>query len=159
MTRTFSTTLSAHVIHQLAQTHNARLVVTVRTGGHEPDAITALWKDELLARLDLEPLSVSDSHRMIESTLGGAVDSRSAAAILETDQRQRAVFAGNCSRTRSRPARYDRLPGCGCGTSASRYRRPSARRWVGNWADCPPVWRWSSTRSLITSHFPVDSAL
>ena len=70
--------LSAHVVHQLAQTHGSRLVVTVRTGGDEPDAITALWKDELLTRLDLEPLSVSDTHRMIETTLGGAVDSRSA---------------------------------------------------------------------------------
>ena len=53
-------------------------MVTVRTGGDEPDAITALWKDDLLARLDLEPLSASDIHRMIETTLGGAVDSRSA---------------------------------------------------------------------------------
>jgi DNA-binding CsgD family transcriptional regulator len=50
----------------------------VRTGADEPDAITALWKDDLLARLDLEPLSASDIHRMIETTLGGAVDSRSA---------------------------------------------------------------------------------
>jgi DNA-binding CsgD family transcriptional regulator/tetratricopeptide (TPR) repeat protein len=70
--------LSAHVVHQLAQARGTRLLVTVRTGGEEPDAITALWKDDLLARLDLEPLSASDSHRMIETTLGGAVDSRSA---------------------------------------------------------------------------------
>ncbi|HUH70085.1 MAG TPA: LuxR family transcriptional regulator, partial [Mycobacterium sp.] len=32
----------------------------------------------MLARLDLEPLSASDTRRMIETTLGGAVDSRSA---------------------------------------------------------------------------------
>jgi DNA-binding CsgD family transcriptional regulator len=70
--------LSAHVVHQLAQARRTRLVVTVRTGADEPDAITALWKDDLLARLDLEPLSASDIHRMIETTLGGAVDSRSA---------------------------------------------------------------------------------
>ena len=70
--------ISAHVVHQLAQTRGSRLIVTVRTGGDEPDAITALWKDELLARLDLEPLSILETHRMIESTLGGAVDSRSA---------------------------------------------------------------------------------
>jgi DNA-binding CsgD family transcriptional regulator len=70
--------LSAHVVHQLAQARGTRLVVTVRTDGDEPDAITALWKDDLLARLDLEPLSASDIHRMIETTLGGAVDSRSA---------------------------------------------------------------------------------
>ncbi|HZC09734.1 MAG TPA: AAA family ATPase, partial [Mycobacterium sp.] len=48
--------LSAHVVHQLAQAPRTRLVVTVRAGGDEPDAITALWKDDLLARLDLEPL-------------------------------------------------------------------------------------------------------
>src|ERR1700722_4404502 len=70
--------LSAHVVHQLAQAHGTRLVVTVRTGGEEPDAITALWKDDLLTRLDLEPLSAPDTHRMIETTLGGVVDSRSA---------------------------------------------------------------------------------
>ncbi len=70
--------LSAHVVHQLAQTHGTRLVVTVRTGGEEPDAITALWKDDLLTRLDLQPLSAPDTHRMIEALLGGVVDSRSA---------------------------------------------------------------------------------
>jgi len=70
--------LSALVVHQLAQAPRTRLVVTVRTGGDEPDAITALWKDDLLTRLDLEPLSASNTHRMIETTLGGAVDSRSA---------------------------------------------------------------------------------
>lgn len=70
--------LSAHVVHQLAQAPRTRLVVTVRTGGDEPDAITALWKDDLLARLDLEPLSAQDTHRFIETTFGGPVDSRSA---------------------------------------------------------------------------------
>lgn len=54
---------SAHVVHQIAQTREARLVVTVRTGGGEPDAVKALWKDGLLARLDLEPLSRSPPGR------------------------------------------------------------------------------------------------
>jgi DNA-binding NarL/FixJ family response regulator len=70
--------LSAHVVHQLAQARGTRLVVTVRTGEDEPDAVTALWKDDLLARLDLQPLSAPDTHRLIETTLGGAIDSRSA---------------------------------------------------------------------------------
>jgi len=70
--------LSAHVVHQLAQARGTRLVVTVRVGGDEPDAITALWKDDLLTRLNLQPLSAADTHRMIETTLGGVVDSRSA---------------------------------------------------------------------------------
>ncbi|MGV0849517.1 LuxR C-terminal-related transcriptional regulator [Mycolicibacterium phlei] len=70
--------LSAHVVHQLAQTRAARLVVTLRAGADEPDAITALWKDGLLARLDLEPLSPEATLEMIEQALGGAVDARSA---------------------------------------------------------------------------------
>ncbi len=71
--------LSAFVVHQLAQSGGARLVVTIRTGSEEPDAVTALWKDGLLARLDLEPLSAAATREVIESTLGGPVDARSAA--------------------------------------------------------------------------------
>jgi DNA-binding CsgD family transcriptional regulator len=71
--------LSALVIHELAQSGGARLVVTVRTGSEEPDAVTALWKDGLLVRLDLEPLSAAATREVIESTLGGPVDARSAA--------------------------------------------------------------------------------
>ena len=70
--------LSALVVHQLAQSGGARLVVTMRTGGEEPDAVTALWKDGLLARLDLEPLSAAATRELIETTLGGPVDARSA---------------------------------------------------------------------------------
>ncbi|MFV9635417.1 hypothetical protein [Mycobacterium neumannii] len=70
--------LSAHVVHQLAQARAARLVVTLRAGADEPDAITALWKDGLLVRLDLAPLSVDAGRGMIEQILGGAVDARSA---------------------------------------------------------------------------------
>ena len=70
--------LSAHVVHQLAQTRGPRLVVTVRTGEAEPDAVTALWKDGLLVRLDLEPLSEAGTRSLIESTLDGPLDARSA---------------------------------------------------------------------------------
>ena len=69
---------SAHVVHQLAQTREARLVVTVRTGAPEPDAVRALWKDGLLARLDLEPLSADATRTMVEGALNGPVDARSA---------------------------------------------------------------------------------
>jgi hypothetical protein len=63
--------LSAHVVHQLAQSRGVRLVVTVRAGGTEPDAVTALWKDDLLTRLDLEPLSAEVTGALIEKILGG----------------------------------------------------------------------------------------
>src|ERR1700739_3636481 len=42
--------LSALVVHQLAQSGGARLLVTVRTGSDEPDAVTALWKDGVVGR-------------------------------------------------------------------------------------------------------------
>ena len=71
--------LSALVLHQLAQSGGARLVVTMRTGSEEPDAVTLLYKDGLLARLDLEPLSAAATREVIETTLGGPVDARSAA--------------------------------------------------------------------------------
>ncbi|HEX5142690.1 MAG TPA: LuxR C-terminal-related transcriptional regulator [Mycobacterium sp.] len=69
---------SAHVVHQLAQTREARLVVTVRTGVPEPDAVTALWKDGLLSRLDLEPLSVESTRAVVEAALDGPLDKKSA---------------------------------------------------------------------------------
>ena len=69
---------SAHVVHHLAQTREARLVVTLRTGTVAPDAVTALWKDGLLARLDLEPLSEESTREMVETVLGGPTDARSA---------------------------------------------------------------------------------
>ena len=69
---------SAHVVHQIAQTREARLVVTVRTGAGAPDAIKALWKDGLLLRLDLEPLSPESTRAMVEAILEGPVDSLSA---------------------------------------------------------------------------------
>lgn len=71
--------LSALVVHQLAQSGGTRLVVTLRTGGEEPDAVTALWKDGLLARVDLAPLSAAATCELIETALGGPVDARSAA--------------------------------------------------------------------------------
>lgn len=73
--------LSAHVVHQLAQNRAARLVVTVRTGEDQPEAVRALWKDKLLTRLDLEPLSTEATSRLIEATVGGSVDARSAERI------------------------------------------------------------------------------
>ena len=55
------------------------MVITIRTGSEEPDAVTALWKEGLLARLDLEPLSAAATREVIESTLGGPIDARCAA--------------------------------------------------------------------------------
>lgn len=49
--------LSATLVYQLAREGAARLIVTARadTSPEPPEAIAALWRDGLLARIDLEP--------------------------------------------------------------------------------------------------------
>lgn len=66
--------VSAAVVAQLAADRSVRLVVTVRSGLPVPDAITALWKDDLAARLDLAPLTPEQTHAVLETVLDGPVD-------------------------------------------------------------------------------------
>ncbi|MQA02536.1 MAG: helix-turn-helix transcriptional regulator [Streptosporangiales bacterium] len=73
--------LSALLVHQLVVSRAAAVVVTVRTGGTSPDAVTALWKDGHLDRLELQPLSEDESTRLLEAVLGGPVESISAARM------------------------------------------------------------------------------
>src|ERR1700722_11744513 len=49
--------LSAMILHQLVLQDVASVIATIRTGDPAPDAVTALWKDRLLRRLELQPLS------------------------------------------------------------------------------------------------------
>ena len=57
------------VVHQ----RGARALVTVRLGGRPPDAVTALWKDGLLDRIDLQPLDLDGAGALLRSRLGGEV--------------------------------------------------------------------------------------
>jgi DNA-binding CsgD family transcriptional regulator len=79
---------SAAFVHGIATRRAARLVVTMRTGVPAPDAITALWKDDLLTRLDLAALSPDDVTELLVAVLGGPVESHTAARLWE-------VTAGN----------------------------------------------------------------
>lgn len=65
--------LSAFVLHQLVLRHAATVITTIRTGAPAPDAVTALWKDGLLRRLDLQPLSQTESGALLQTALGGPV--------------------------------------------------------------------------------------
>ncbi|MCX5041981.1 LuxR C-terminal-related transcriptional regulator [Aldersonia sp. NBC_00410] len=76
--------LSATLVHQLAIEHAASFVVTVRTGQQIPDAISALWKDDLLARIDLSPFTRGETAAVVESALGGPVETVSIDRIFET---------------------------------------------------------------------------
>lgn len=70
--------VSAHLVHQLVLRSAATTVVTVRTGEPAPDAITALWKDEHLERLEVQALAEPESLILLELVLGGPVDSAAA---------------------------------------------------------------------------------
>jgi len=65
--------LSAFVLHQLVLRRAATVIATIRAGAPAPDAVTALWKDGHLQRLDLQPLSRRESDTLLQSALGGPV--------------------------------------------------------------------------------------
>lgn len=69
---------SAGLLHQLVQHREAVVVTTLRSGERAPDPVVALWKDELLPRIELEPLGRSAMVEVLEAVLGGVVDSVSA---------------------------------------------------------------------------------
>ncbi|TGD87155.1 LuxR family transcriptional regulator [Mycolicibacterium sp. CH28] len=65
--------LSAIVVHGLAVRGAATLIVTIRADTDVPDAITALWKDEYLRRVEVTALPRADTARLIAEALGGPV--------------------------------------------------------------------------------------
>ncbi|MGH3670233.1 MAG: AAA family ATPase, partial [Pseudonocardiaceae bacterium] len=70
--------LSAVLIHQLVLRRAASVVLTLRTGEGAPDAVTALWKDGHLPRLELQSLSRNVTATLIEARLGGPVENSTA---------------------------------------------------------------------------------
>ncbi|WP_173059251.1 LuxR C-terminal-related transcriptional regulator [Phytohabitans houttuyneae] len=73
--------VSATLVHQLAAGTAATVVVTVRTGEPVPDAVTAVWKDAHLDRLEVVPLSQPQTAELLEAALGGPVDTAAVARM------------------------------------------------------------------------------
>lgn len=61
--------MSALIVHQLVLQEVADVIATVRTGEPAPDAVTTLWKDGLLQRLELQPLSRRESGELLAKAL------------------------------------------------------------------------------------------
>jgi DNA-binding CsgD family transcriptional regulator len=74
---------SATLIYQLAATGAALIVSTVRSRESAPEAVTALWKDGLLDRLELSGLDGEGLEELLTDVLGGPID-RAAVARLAT---------------------------------------------------------------------------
>jgi DNA-binding CsgD family transcriptional regulator/type II secretory pathway predicted ATPase ExeA len=68
--------LSSTLVHQLAASGSARLIVTIRSGEPVPDAVTALLKERLLLNLRIEPFTREQTEALARAALGGVVDTR-----------------------------------------------------------------------------------
>ncbi|MDH2430501.1 LuxR family transcriptional regulator [Sphaerisporangium sp. TRM90804] len=77
---------SAALVHHLVARRGHRVIATVRSGSPAPDAVRALWKDALLPRLDLGPLSVEETGEILGTALGGRVESSAVARLHEAGQ-------------------------------------------------------------------------
>src|SRR5262245_46268564 len=78
--------LSATLIHQLASQNLAFVLATIRVGEPAPDAITALWKDGTLRRLDLAPFEAPAVQEILAAALGGPVDPGTAKQFADQSQ-------------------------------------------------------------------------
>jgi len=74
---------SAALVHQLVATGEAFATVTLRRDQPVPDALRALWKDELCALLELGTLPRGAVDGLLTAGLGGPVDGGSVAMLWE----------------------------------------------------------------------------
>ena len=77
---------SAALVLHLAATGVATVVATVRTGEPAPDAITALWKDGVALRLDVQALSEVETAAMVTAAIGGHLERATSAWLFEATQ-------------------------------------------------------------------------
>jgi DNA-binding NarL/FixJ family response regulator/DNA-binding transcriptional ArsR family regulator len=68
---------SATLVHQLALTRAATVLVTVRSGETAPDPVVALWKDALAERIEVGVLADAAIEELLTAALGGPVDTAS----------------------------------------------------------------------------------
>ncbi|WP_232664639.1 helix-turn-helix transcriptional regulator [Pseudonocardia sp. TRM90224] len=70
---------SAALLHQVTlrcagRSRTATVAVTLRSGAPSPDAVTALWKDGLLDRIDVAPLGAAAVRDLLEAVLGDQLE-------------------------------------------------------------------------------------
>lgn len=65
---------SALVVQQLAMTNRCFVVLTTRVGEAAPEPVVCLWKDRIVERLDVEPLTRTDVDQLLGAVLTGSID-------------------------------------------------------------------------------------
>ena len=78
--------LSAALVYYVARSENATVIGTVRTGEAVHDPISALWKDDLVERIELGPLTGQETSDLLQQVLGGPVDSASVDRLQQLSQ-------------------------------------------------------------------------
>ena len=66
------------MLHQIALDRAGRILATIRSGEPVPDAVTAMWKDGHLLRVELQPFTKAQSIALVESVMGGTLEGLSA---------------------------------------------------------------------------------
>jgi hypothetical protein len=77
---------SATLLHRVVDGRVGFVVAVVSAGEQAPDAVVALWKDDLVERLELPPLDAASTQKLLEAVLDGPVDG--AAVTYFSDQCQ-----------------------------------------------------------------------
>ncbi|MEQ4721184.1 LuxR C-terminal-related transcriptional regulator [Nonomuraea sp. B19D2] len=77
---------SAALVHHLVTRGGTRVIATLRSRTPVPDAVLALWKDDLVPRLELEPFSLEETAAVLEAALGGRVESATVARLWRASQ-------------------------------------------------------------------------
>lgn len=65
--------MSALVLHHLVVQELANVILTLRSGEPASDTVIAMWKDDHLDRLDLQPLTRPESDALVQRALTGRV--------------------------------------------------------------------------------------
>jgi DNA-binding CsgD family transcriptional regulator len=66
--------LSIFVVHQIVQRGAAKVILGVLDGEPIPDAVQEIWRGSRFDRLDLQPLSPTETSMLLEATFEGPVD-------------------------------------------------------------------------------------
>lgn len=74
---------SAALVHELCASGAATVLVTLRSREPSPDGVTALWKDELCERIELQPLAPLEVDELLALVLGGPVDNTTVHALAD----------------------------------------------------------------------------
>ncbi len=75
---------SAALVLHLAVTATVTVIATIRYGEECPDPVSALWRDGLARRVDLQPFSRAETEALIADVLGGPVGGRAVQLLVET---------------------------------------------------------------------------